>query len=88
MPWWIRLETMMFPTTPFVVIMRGLFLQDFGIGQLWLETLFLIGSGVVAMVLAVLLFQKRMQTGWIEWFLTHVPMPEAERRLIERLLYR
>lgn len=88
MPWWIRLEAMMFPTTPFVVIMRGLFLQDFGLTQLWLETLVLIASGVSVMVLAILLFRKRLQTGWLEWLLANVPMPAAERRVIERLLYR
>lgn len=88
MPWWIRLEAMMFPTTPFVVITRGIFLQDFGLTQLWFETLVLIVTGAGVMILAILLFQKRLQTGWLEWLLAHVPMPAAERRLIERILYR
>jgi ABC-2 type transport system permease protein len=88
MPWWIRLEAMMFPTTPFVVIMRGLFLQDLGLKQLWFETVLLLAVGVGVMTVAILLFRKRLQTGWLEWLLAHVPMPDAERRLIERILYR
>jgi ABC-2 type transport system permease protein len=88
MPWWIRLEAMMFPATPFVVIMRGLFLQGFGLQELWFETLILVVLGVGMMVLAILLFRKRLQTGWVEWMLAHVPMPDAERRFIERVLYR
>ena len=88
MPWWIRAEAMMFPATPFVVIMRGLFLQDFGLAQLWLETLILILTGIGVMVLAILLFRKRLQTGWLEWLLANVPMPAAERKLLERWLLR
>ncbi len=88
MPWWIRLEAMMFPATPFVVIMRGLFLKGFGLQELWFETLILVVLGVGMMVLAILLFRKRLQTGWVEWLLAHVPMPDAERRFIERVLYR
>ena len=88
MPWWIRLEAMFFPTTPFVVITRGLFLQNLGLTQLWLETLFLIVTGVGVMVLAILLFRKRLQTGWLEWMLANVPMPAAEKRLLERWLFR
>ena len=88
MPWWIRIEAMMFPTTPFVVIMRGLFLQDFGLAQLWVPALTLLLSGVVVMALAILLFRKRLQIGWLDWMLAHVPMPAAERKLLERWLYR
>jgi ABC-type multidrug transport system permease subunit len=88
MPWWIRLEAMMFPTTPFVVITRGLFLQGFGLRQLWFEALILIVTGTGVMILAILLFHKRLQTGWVEWLLARAPMPAAERRLIERILYR
>jgi ABC-2 type transport system permease protein len=88
MPWWIRLEAMMFPVTPFVVIMRGIFLQDFGLAQLWLPTLVLIVSGIGVMVLAILLFRKRLQVGWVDWILANVPMPAAERKLLERWLYR
>jgi ABC-2 type transport system permease protein len=88
MPWWIRIEAMMIPVTPFVVIMRGLFLQDFGISQLWLPTLILIATGAGVMALAIFLFRKRLQTGWLEWMLANVPMPAAERKLLERWLYR
>jgi ABC-2 type transport system permease protein len=88
MPWWIRLEAMLFPVTPFVVIMRGLFLRDFGLAQMWLPTLVLLVSGVGVMTLAILLFRKRLQTGWIDWMLTALPMPAAERRLLERWLLR
>jgi ABC-2 type transport system permease protein len=88
MPWWIRIEAMMFPVTPFVIIMRGLFLQDFGLAQLWLPTLVLIVTGAGVMVLAILLFRKRLQTGWLDWMLAHVPMPAAERKLLERWLVR
>jgi ABC-2 type transport system permease protein len=88
MPWWIRIEAMMFPVTPFVIIMRGLFLQDFGLAQLWLPTLIMIVTGAGVMVLAILLFRKRLQTGWLDWMLSNVPMPAAERKLLERWLYR
>lgn len=88
MPWWIRVEAMMFPTTPFVVVMRGLFLQNYGLAQLWLPTLILIGSGIGVMALAILLFRKRLQIGWLDWMLANVPMPAAERRLLERWLLR
>jgi ABC-2 type transport system permease protein len=88
MPWWIRIEAMLFPTTPFVVIMRGLFLQDYGLAQLWLETAVLIATGAGVMALAILLFRKRLQAGWLEWILATMPLPAAERKLLERLLYR
>lgn len=88
MPWWIRVEAMMFPVTPFVVIMRGLFLQDFGLAQLWLPTLILIITGAGVMVVAILLFRKRLQTDWLGWMLSNLPMPAAERRLLERWLMR
>lgn len=88
MPWWIRIEAMMFPTTPFVQIMRGLFLQDFGLAQLWLPTLVLIVSAAGVLTCTVFLFRKRLQTGWLDWLLANVPMPAAERRLLERWLIR
>ncbi len=88
MPWWIRIEAMMIPVTPFVVIMRGLFLQDFGLAQLWLPILVLIVTGIGVMVLAIWLFRKRLQTGWLEWMLATLPMPAAERKLLERWLRR
>jgi ABC-2 type transport system permease protein len=88
MPWWIRIEAMMIPVTPFVVIMRGLFLQNFGLSQLWLPTLVLVASGAGVMILTILLFRKRLQIGWMEWMLAKVPMPAAERRLLERWLLR
>lgn len=86
MPWWIRIESMMFPVTPFVVIMRGLFLQDLGLAQMWFPTLILVATGAGVMVLAILLFRKRLQTGWLDWILDNVPMPAAERKLLERWL--
>jgi ABC-type multidrug transport system permease subunit len=88
MPWWIRIEAMMIPVTPFVLIMRGLFLQDFGLDQLWLSTLVLIVTGAAVMVLSIFLFRKRLQIGWLEWMLANVPMPAAERKLLERWLLR
>jgi ABC-2 type transport system permease protein len=88
MPWWIRLEAMMFPTTPYVSIMRGIFLQGSGLGDLWVETLVLIATGVGVMFLAVLLFRKRLQTGWLDWMFAHIPMPAAERKLLERWFIR
>lgn len=88
MPWWIRMEAMMFPVTPFVVIMRGLFLQDVGFSRLWLPTLIMVGTGAGVMVLAILLFRKRLQVGWSEWLLANMPMPAAERKLLERWLHR
>ncbi len=88
MPWWIRVESMMFPVTPFVIIMRGLFLQDLSLAQMWLPTLILVASGAGVMVLAILLFRKRLQTGWLDWMLDNVPMPAAERKLLERWLIR
>jgi ABC-2 type transport system permease protein len=88
MPWWIRIEAMMIPVTPFVVIMRGLFLQDFGLAQLWVPTLVLIATGTGVLILTILLFRKRLQIGWMEWMLANVPMPAAERKLLERWLLR
>jgi ABC-2 type transport system permease protein len=88
MPWWIRLEAMLFPVTPFIVIMRGIFLRDQGLAQLWLPTLILVVSGAGVLGMAILLFRKRLQTGWMDWFLARLPMPAAERRLIERWLGR
>jgi ABC-2 type transport system permease protein len=88
MPWWIRLEAMMFPTTPYVIIMRGVFLQGRGLGDLWFETLVMLATGVGVMILAVLLFRKRLQTGWLDWMMAHIPMPEAERKLLERWIMR
>lgn len=88
MPWWIRIEAMMIPVTPFIVIMRGLFLQDLGLLQMWFPTLVMILTGVGVMVLAIFLFRKRLQTGWIDWMLDNVPMPAAERKLLERWLLR
>ncbi len=88
MPWWIRIESMMFPVTPFVVIMRGLFLQDLSLAQMWFPTLILMMTGAGVMVLAILLFRKRLQTGWLDWMLDNVPMPAAERKLLERWLIR
>ena len=78
----------MFPTTPYVSIMRGIFLQGSGLGDLWVETLVLIATGVGVMFLAVLLFRKRLQTGWLDWMFAHIPMPAAERKLLERWFIR
>jgi ABC-2 type transport system permease protein len=86
MPWWIRIEAMLFPTTPFVVIMRGLFLQAHGMTELWLPTLILFASGIAAMALAIALFRKRLQIDWLGWALTHLPMPAAGRKRLERWL--
>jgi ABC-2 type transport system permease protein len=88
MPWWIQIEAMMIPVTPFVVITRGLFLQDFGLSQLWLPTVVLIATGACVMAMAIFLFRKRLQTGWMEWILRNVPMPAAERKMLERWLLR
>lgn len=88
MPWWLRIEAMMFPSTPFVVIMRGLFLQNYGLAQLWFPTLVLVASGGSVMALTIMLFRKRLQIGWLDWVLAHVPMPAAERKVLERWLLR
>jgi hypothetical protein len=56
--------------------------------ELWFETVLLVALGVGVMIVAILLFRKRLQTGWIEWLLARMPMPDAERRLIERVFYR
>jgi len=88
MPKEIQMEAMMIPVTPFVVIMRGLFLQDLGLTQLWVPVLTMVATGASVMVLAILLFRKRLQTGWLDWMLATVPMPAAGRRLLERWLLR
>jgi len=88
MPWWIRVEAMMFPVTPFVVIMRGLFLRNYGLAQLWPPALILVATGAGVMALSILLFRKRLQTGWLDWMLANVPLPAAERKLLERWLLR
>lgn len=86
MPWWIRVEAMIFPVTPFVLIMRGLFLRGFDLSQLWVPTLVLIVSGVAVMALAIMLFRKRIHVDWIGELLAR--MPQAERRLLERWIPR
>jgi ABC-2 type transport system permease protein len=86
MPWWIRVEAMLFPVTPFVEIMRGLFLRGYGLSRLWVPTLVLIGSGAGVMVLAIALFRKRIHIDWMGEMLAR--MPQAERRLLERWIKR
>jgi hypothetical protein len=50
--------------------------------------LVLIATGIGVLALTILLFRKRLQTGWLDWMLANLPMPAAERKLLERWLYR
>ncbi|NOZ29753.1 MAG: ABC transporter permease [Chloroflexi bacterium] len=48
------------PTTHFIVIARGLFLKGLGLPQLWQPTAVLMGMGLTALLLSILLFKKRI----------------------------
>ena len=56
----IKLEALMFPTTHFVIISRGLFVKGIGVGELQGYVYALIGIGVMFLALTVLMFKKKL----------------------------
>jgi ABC-2 type transport system permease protein len=56
----MKLEAYMVPSTHYVQISRGIFLKGQGLDALWPYALALLGMGVLFMILAILLFKKKM----------------------------
>lgn len=56
----IKLEALMFPTTHFVIISRGLFLRGVGLGHIRGYVWALAGIGLVFLALTVLMFKKKL----------------------------
>jgi ABC-2 type transport system permease protein len=56
----IKLEAMMFPTTHFVIISRGIFVKGAGLPDLWGYVVALLGLGVLFLGLTVLMFKKKL----------------------------
>lgn len=60
MPPEAALEAHMVPTTHYVFILRGIFLKGQSLGMLWQYAVALLVMGILASVLAVMLFKKRL----------------------------
>jgi len=56
----MKMEAYMVPTTHFVYISRGVFLKGQGLDALWPYTLALLAMGIVFLLLAILLFRKKL----------------------------
>jgi ABC-2 type transport system permease protein len=56
----MKMEAYMVPTTHFVLIGRGIFLKGQGMETLWPFALALLAMGIVFLVLAILLFKKKL----------------------------
>lgn len=56
----VKMESMMLPTTHFVIISRGVFTKGQGLEALWGYAAFLLGIGVVFLFLSMLLFKKKL----------------------------
>ncbi len=56
----MKMEAFMVPTTHYVLISRGVFLKGQGLEALWPYSLALLAMGVVFLVLAILLFRKKI----------------------------
>jgi ABC-2 type transport system permease protein len=56
----IKLEALMFPTTHFVIISRGLIVKGIGVGELQGYVYALISIGVMFLALTVLMFKKKL----------------------------
>jgi ABC-2 type transport system permease protein len=56
----IKLEALMFPTTHFVIISRGLFVKGVGVAELQGYILALAGLGFLFLALTVLMFKKKL----------------------------
>jgi ABC-2 type transport system permease protein len=56
----VKMESLMLPTTHFVMISRGMFTKGQGLGPLWGYAVALLGMGVLFLLLSTLLFKKKL----------------------------
>jgi ABC-2 type transport system permease protein len=56
----VKMESLMVPTTHFVMISRGIFTKGQGLGPLWGYAVALLGMGVLFLLLSTLLFKKKL----------------------------
>jgi ABC-2 type transport system permease protein len=56
----VKMESLMLPTTHFVMISRGMFTKGQGLGPLWGYAVALLGMGMLFLLLSTLLFKKKL----------------------------
>jgi ABC-2 type transport system permease protein len=56
----VKMESLMLPTTHFVMISRGIFTKGQGLGPLWGYAAALFGMGILFLLLSTLLFKKKL----------------------------
>jgi ABC-2 type transport system permease protein len=56
----VKMESLMVPTTHFVMISRGMFTKGQGLGPLWGYAAALLGMGILFLLLSTLLFKKKL----------------------------
>jgi ABC-2 type transport system permease protein len=56
----IKLEAMMFPTTHFIIVSRGIFVRGVGLAELWGYAIAMGGIGLLFLALTVLMFKKKL----------------------------
>jgi ABC-2 type transport system permease protein len=56
----VKMESLMLPTTHFVMISRGVFTKGQGLGPLWGYAVALLGMGILFLLLSTLLFKKKL----------------------------
>ncbi len=56
----VKMESLMVPTTHFVMISRGMFTKGQGLGPLWGYAVALLGMGILFLALSMLLFKKKL----------------------------
>jgi ABC-2 type transport system permease protein len=56
----VKMESLMVPTTHFVMISRGIFTKGQGLGPLWGYAVALLGMGMLFLLLSTLLFRKKL----------------------------
>ena len=56
----VKMESLMLPTTHFVMISRGMFTKGQGLGSLWGYAVALLGMGLLFLLLGILLFKKKL----------------------------
>ncbi len=56
----VKMESLMLPTTHFVMISRGMFTKGQGLGPLWGYAVALLGMGLLFLLLGILLFKKKL----------------------------
>ena len=56
----VKMESLMVPTTHFVMISRGVFTKGQGLGPLWGYAAALLGMGMLFLLLSTLLFRKKL----------------------------